>query len=261
MKYFFSPNLTKNGLTCIDEIRNERDQRFFVVTCKHGHTKNMSPYYFHNNVGKCRKCISEGLEVCLGRQGPERKHIFKKGLKIGSWLLVAESQMAEKCTGKKVRAFQLVCENGHEKTTTPRHFYSCQTCRACVTSLLSIINDDDGMISKCVWGAIVDRCRNKGYETNLTPEYLDDIYKSQNGKCRFTGKDLIPKRTHSHTDATASLDRIDSNIGYLVGNVQWVHKDQNISKWSQSDETYINNCIDVAIHSGRVKLIEGDKGV
>jgi len=47
---------------------------------------------------------------------------------------------------------------------------------------------------------------------------------------------------------TASVDRIDSSIGYVMGNIQWVHKDINKMKSDFSQELFIAWCGLVASH-------------
>jgi hypothetical protein len=49
-----------------------------------------------------------------------------------------------------------------------------------------------------------------------------------------------------NTEATASLDRINSDEGYIKGNVQWVHKDINIMKNIYSSKYFIEMCKKVA---------------
>ena len=51
---------------------------------------------------------------------------------------------------------------------------------------------------------------------------------------QLTGLDL--------NDKDYSLDRIDSNNGYVEGNVQWVHKDVNMMKKDYNQEYFINIC-------------------
>ena len=41
---------------------------------------------------------------------------------------------------------------------------------------------------------------------------------------------------------TASLDRIDSNLGYVKGNVQWVHKHINVMKNIFNQDMFIFLC-------------------
>ena len=43
-----------------------------------------------------------------------------------------------------------------------------------------------------------------------------------------------------------SIDRIDSNIGYELGNIQWVDKRINMMKGSLSNGEFINLCTLVA---------------
>ena len=38
----------------------------------------------------------------------------------------------------------------------------------------------------------------------------------------------------------ASLDRIDSSIGYTLDNIQWLHNDVNISKWEFSVDKFVD---------------------
>lgn len=43
-------------------------------------------------------------------------------------------------------------------------------------------------------------------------------------------------------ETTVSLDRIDSNIGYIEGNVQWIHKALNNTKNTMPNDEFINWC-------------------
>lgn len=80
--------------------------------------------------------------------------------------------------------------------------------------------------------------RNIPFE--ITIEYAERLYQEQNGACALSGEPikLYPEYRKLNT---ASLDRIDSDksIGYIEGNVQWVYKKLNVSKWDMSDNEYI----------------------
>jgi hypothetical protein len=41
---------------------------------------------------------------------------------------------------------------------------------------------------------------------------------------------------------TASLDRIDSKLGYIPGNIQWVHKTINRMKVNLPEEDFVYFC-------------------
>ena len=80
-------------------------------------------------------------------------------------------------------------------------------------------------------------------------EYLWNLFLEQNKKCALSGLELIlnPRWSHQKNGRmenvqTASLDRIDNTKGYILGNVQWVHKQVNFMKGSLSENKFIEYC-------------------
>jgi hypothetical protein len=75
----------------------------------------------------------------------------------------------------------------------------------------------------------------------LTPKFLWELFESQNKLCALTGIPLVlttvlKKQNVDWSTITASVDRIDSSIGYTETNVQWVHKSINRLKNNYSLE-------------------------
>lgn len=73
-------------------------------------------------------------------------------------------------------------------------------------------------------------------ECNITLQNLKDLWEQQNGICPYTGIKLVLP-TYSKNSIyfnLASLDRIDSNKGYIVGNIQFVSLPINLLKNTQS---------------------------
>jgi len=74
-------------------------------------------------------------------------------------------------------------------------------------------------------------------EYEITVDQLVELWESQDGRCAISGVVL----TH-HNDGTgvkdfnASIDRIDSNLGYVPGNVQLVAYRANMLKQSLSTD-------------------------
>lgn len=90
-----------------------------------------------------------------------------------------------------------------------------------------------------------NRANRKKLKFNLTGKYLWSLFLKQDRKCALSGAEIcFPKAwgAKSKTLITASLDRIDSNKGYIKGNVQWVHKQINTMKMHMSDQEFINLC-------------------
>lgn len=62
----------------------------------------------------------------------------------------------------------------------------------------------------------------KGIPFQITKENLQTIWEVQQGVCAYSGRKIqFPSSTRIF-DGTASLDRIDSTCGYIVGDIQWV---------------------------------------
>lgn len=101
-----------------------------------------------------------------------------------------------------------------------------------------------GDISGKHWTSI--KRRKKHGVNDITIEYAWDLYLSQNGRCALSGLPIyfdVPGNTKivgnkQLNEGTASLDRINSELGYVVGNVQWVHKDINKIKLDFSSDDF-----------------------
>jgi hypothetical protein len=82
--------------------------------------------------------------------------------------------------------------------------------------------------------------KSRTIDFDLSFEYLDKLWTLQKGRCAYTNEELWFGR--SKVSGSASLDRIDSKLGYIEGNVQFVHKDVNIMKWDLSDKKFLDIC-------------------
>ena len=81
--------------------------------------------------------------------------------------------------------------------------------------------------------------RNIDFE--ITIEDISDQYEDQNKLCAFTG---VPLKF----GIDASIDRINSDLGYSPDNIQIVHKDLNMMKKDMPNEVFIAWCKLVANH-------------
>ena len=81
--------------------------------------------------------------------------------------------------------------------------------------------------------------RNGECESDLTDDYLYQLFHSQQGKCRYLGIDLKVEKKHL---ASLSLDKIDPQKGYTKGNVQWVCWAVNRAKGEMSEDEFLKMC-------------------
>lgn len=97
------------------------------------------------------------------------------------------------------------------------------------------------------WIICKHNAKNRGLEFNLDIEYGWNLFVKQDKKCALTGWPIAFHEPGTNpATQTASLDRINSNEGYEVGNVQWVHKDINFIKSDTDEEYFIDMCAAVA---------------
>jgi hypothetical protein len=71
---------------------------------------------------------------------------------------------------------------------------------------------------------------------------LEDFKAAFNGVCSLTGWSI----SMEYSVHTASLDRIDSKLGYCKDNVQWVHTMVNMCKNKYEQDKFIDMCKAVA---------------
>jgi hypothetical protein len=130
-------------------------------------------------------------------------------------------------------------------------------CRECACKALHI-NNKTGYkeITGSFWSNILTRARLRKIHFNITIEYAWDIFILQNRKCIYSGRNLImpPQeniKRKKHELNIASLDRIDSSLGYIEGNIQWLHKSVNCMKNSLSEFEFLTFIKEI---SGHIKI-------
>lgn len=140
-----------------------------------------------------------------------------------------------------------LCECGSVKNSRGHHIYYGKTKSCGCLVRKSGRNSHSWKGGEFVPSRFYSRAK-KGAEArglcwDLNIAYLDKLWVDQNEKCAYTGEILI-FGTNSN-EQTASLDRIDSRMGYVENNVQYVHKNINEMKWNWSEEKFLNAVIAV----------------
>jgi len=83
--------------------------------------------------------------------------------------------------------------------------------------------------------------KTKTLSFDITIQEAWELFLRQDKKCQLSGLDIYFPKKHGG-EFTASLDRIDSNLGYISGNIQWVYKDINKMKWDFGQDYFIQTC-------------------
>lgn len=175
------------------------------------------------------------------------KIIDLSGNKFG-FLTVIKFSNRDKIKGKTY--WECICDCGERRivncavlksnTTIPR----CNSCK--INSGREIRWRGYGEISGDFYSSVSRAAASRKIEFNVSIEELWDLFLKQDRSCALTGQSLFFSLSKKKEKSTASLDRIDSNIGYIPGNIQWIHKDINIIKGDFSQEYFIKLCSAIA---------------
>ena len=168
---------------------------------------------------------------------------------INGWKIVK----LDKPTGKSTYYIVNCPKCGKEYRKQKHQCLSQQRCRQCYLSE-TIKHKDCGSIPGWYFNRVELACKRVGRTLSVTIQYLDKLFKKQNGKCALSGMDLAftfgSWNAMIANQTTASLDRIDSSKGYIKGNLQWIHKEVNNIKQDKEQARFIELCTLIAKHQG-----------
>lgn len=208
-----------------------KSYKSLLVKCECNHEQFISSSsLLQGKSTKCKSCSKK-----------ERKS--KRNLPIGSiygeWEVIGDSFI----DGKNNTRIPVRCSCGYETNINKycllnkNESLSCKSC-----SLWRGVGD----LSQSFIGQMSDNARKRGFSFNTSTKFLWELLKKQQFKCALTNVDIkLSGKKWREYKSTASLDRIDSNIGYEEYNVQWVHKDINRlkSNFPENELVYWANLI------------------
>jgi len=175
------------------------------------------------------------------------KNVYHKGDRVGMLTVIEDLGASNsqyyyltKCDcGKesKVRGSDLSRRTKRNKYTT-----SC----GCVNNLSGKGSHSwrgCGDIPLGLFSKIKQTAKWRNIEFLITIEDISEQWEKQEKKCYLSGIELNIK---SRDNRTASLDRLDSNIGYTKENIRFCHKHINMMKGVYDKDYFIEICNSVA---------------
>lgn len=100
-----------------------------------------------------------------------------------------------------------------------------------------------GDLSGHRFGILKTQAKHRNILFSVAIDYLWTIFLQQNKQCALTGVPLaLSQKKMSKDETIASLDRIDSDLGYVSGNVQWVHPAINFMKHAMPQTKFVEWC-------------------
>lgn len=110
-----------------------------------------------------------------------------------------------------------------------------------------------GEISGRHWYCIQKEALDILFEISIESAW--ELFLIQDRKCALTGNVLtMHGKVNGKLIGTAALDRKDSSLGYVEGNVQWVHKELQHTKRNLADTEFIRICQEVAAYQTKKNL-------
>lgn len=132
---------------------------------------------------------------------------------------------------------------------------SCFCCRKCANKKMFKRTTKErgrvGELAKTRYTHLQKIAQQRNIEFNVSVDYLWSLFIQQNRICAITGDTI-------ENFKQASLDRIDSKIGYIEGNLQWVTKQANLSKHIMTKDEFIIFCQKVINYANQQPSVEND---
>jgi hypothetical protein len=184
------------------------------------------------------------------------KNYFKLEQKIGKWEITNTDIIPHEKT--KEAQIKCRCECGFEKLV-----YCLTLIKGQSTACFNCGHGNKGESNpqwsgyKEVPGTFISRMkagaklRKNGIEVKINAEDIYNLWVKQDKKCSLSGipidfintnKGNLRQGSKYDLICTASLDRIDSNKGYIKDNIQLVHKDVNMIKKEYDQEYFLTLC-------------------
>lgn len=243
-KYLLEPEQKFGLWTVVSEGPLDGQRRTVLVRCVCGIEKLKDLYMIVQGKSTgCRKCASE-----------KRRGQIAPGEKIGDWEILRELPS----NGKR-RYFQCRCICGTEAAVLYQALVrrngssKSNHCRKCASKDRQIHDDIMG-IPGWYWYRVLFNAKLRGYAVHITHTEAAEVMHSQDWRCSLSGIPLDFSTSSTSRDGNASLDRIDSSLDYIAGNVQWVHKDVNRMKQDFREEEFIQMCRLVVDMADRRKI-------
>jgi len=172
------------------------------------------------------------------------KYQFDVGCVYGEFTVI-DSEIVRTSNG--YATVKVRCSCGNEKMVDAYSLYKGKTTKCYKCNSRKGANNSQWKGKNNIPGKTFSRLLNNAkirkIVFNITIDDISDVFEYQNKKCVYTGLEI------SFVDGTASIDRIDSSMGYIKENIQIVHKHINIMKNMFDDMYFKKMCYLVVGHT------------
>ena len=185
---------------------------------KCGDTKPMSAYHKSANA---KTGLQSWCKSCNKARNKASEYIYYKcEICSGSYRRMKKSPKAERERSKKcdkcTRDYNLAKRGGHAHNYTGTQYFAGRLIAGWKHS-----------------------AKKRGHVWELQKSDLDTIFNSQSGYCALSGIQMVHELSSPYRP---SIDRIDSSVGYILGNVQFVCSVVNVIKNKIDEQEFVRLC-------------------
>lgn len=190
---------------------------------------------------------------------------FLEGKRFGKWTVVKKIIIKGNQGWARI-TYECKCDCGATQRINAGHLLdgTSNQCRQCLGKEKRANKHHQwtgcGELTGCHFSTIRGGARRREIDFSISPREAWDLFLKQQKKCALTGISLEMKQRDYNREGcfngTASLDRIDSKAGYVLGNIQWVHKTINLMKWDIEQTEFLQLCFAVCDWNQSRKIIQ-----
>ena len=221
------------------------DTKKYRCRCECGREQWVRHYNVSRGVStQCRQCA-----VNQTAASKRAKCNIEPGSKWGRWTVIREIPH-----NRKYIFYLCRCDCGTETPVVRQGLIHGRStmCNNCVNEQRKGSGNGNWRgyegIPQRYWGPLKASANGRSIDFLITIEFAWSLYNRQNGRCALSGVPIHFK-VDGCDECTASLDRIDSDLPYAEGNVQWVHKDVNWMKNRFSQDAFVRWCRLITEHN------------
>lgn len=183
------------------------------------------------------------------------------GYRTGQLTVIAEAESKRYDKTHIERRWLCQCECG-DTTNLPTAVLTKSKVNTCGCAMRVVGNKNPrwkghGEISASMWKQIRGCGSARDLEFSITIEEIWDLFLKQGRRCALSGLELeFGSSNVKNRPTTASLDRINSSKGYVIENVQWLHKDVNRMKTDLDQIRFVDLCCLIGSCHNKIMEIE-----
>lgn len=229
--------LKEKNLILLSEYKNSSSPLKVKCYCGNEFWVNQATYIIHGNTNSCG---------CLRRETTKINSGYKNliGEKYGQLIVLNQSTKTNK---RRDLFWECKCECGKIVSLRGNDLkygnYSSCGCKKTLKGRFHHNFKGYEDISSQYFNSLKRGAKERNFEFDITIEQIWELFLQQNKLCALTGIPIklnaVDKNDKDY-DQTASLDRINSKLGYTIDNIQWIHKRLNFLKTNFPEEEFFN---------------------